>query len=66
MTPHLFKSTVYPGLWVCCAKRLTLDPRRTYEPAIKAAVVYGANPRDAYETWVKQYMKGRHHDLGRA
>ena len=53
MTPHLFKSVVYGGLWACCAKQPASDPRRRYEPVPQALVVYGANPRHAYERWLE-------------
>lgn len=52
MTPHLCKSSVYPGLWMCVAKRVSRDPRRAYEPVPNALIAYGANPRHAYERWL--------------
>lgn len=56
MTPHLFKSGVHRGLWVCCAKQLSSDQRRRYKPVPNAPIVYGANPRHAYERWL-EYSK---------
>lgn len=56
MTPHLCKSFLYPWLWLCVAKRISRDPRRAYEPVPNAPIVYGANPRHAYERWL-EYSK---------
>ena len=56
MTPHLCKSFLYPGLWMCVAKRMSRDPRRVYEPVPHAVGVYGDNPRHAYERWL-EYSK---------
>lgn len=56
MTPHLCKSFIYRGLWMCVAKRISSDPLRAYEPVPNTPVVYGANPRHAYERWV-EYTK---------
>ena len=56
MTPHLCKSFIYRGLWMCVAKRMSRDPRRVYEPVPDALIVYGANPRHAYERWL-EYSK---------
>lgn len=56
MTPHLCKSFVYRGLWMCVAKRVSRDPSRAYEPVPAAHIVYGANPRHAYERWL-EYSK---------
>lgn len=56
MTPHLCKSLIYRGLWMCVAKRIASDSGRAYEPVPNAPVVYGANPRHAYERWV-EYSK---------
>ena len=56
MTPHLHKSLINPCLWVCVAKRVSRDPNRAYEPVPNALVVYGANPRHAYERWL-EYSK---------
>ena len=52
MTPHLCKSSIYQGMWMCVAKRLSSDPRRAYEPVPNALVVYGPSPRHAYEHWL--------------
>ena len=56
MTPHLCKSSIYPGLWMCVAKRASRDPRRAYEPVPNAPVGYGATPHVAYTRW-KEYYK---------
>ena len=55
MTPHIFKSVIHKGAWCCCAKQLSDGPRR-YEPVPGTPVVYGANPRHAYERW-SEYSK---------
>lgn len=51
MTPHLCKSPIYQGLWMCVAKRVSRDPSRAYEPVPNALVVYGTNPHHAYVRW---------------
>ena len=51
-SPHLCKSSIYQGMWMCVAKRLSSDPRRAYEPVPNALVVYGPSPRHAYEHWL--------------
>ena len=33
---------------------------------VLALALAGARPRHAYAAWVKHYMKGKPHDLGRA
>lgn len=54
--PHLFQSVVYPELWACVSRRLSTKPGRAIEPVPHAPVLYGANPRHAYERWL-EYSK---------
>ena len=55
MTPHLFRSRLFPGEWACCAK--TLDPcsSRAYKPLPEAEITYGRTPTEAYNSWMKYF-----------
>ena len=55
MTPHLFRSRLFPGEWACCAK--TLDPSRSraYKPLPEAELTYGKTPTEAYNSWMKYF-----------
>ena len=55
MTPHLFRSRLFPGEWACCAK--TLDPcgSRAYKPLPAAEITYGITPTEAYNSWMEYF-----------
>ena len=56
MKPYLFRSVVHPGMWACMLGRPASTGPRKWEPVPDALIVYGANPRHAYERWL-EYSK---------
>ena len=61
MTPHLFRSCLIPGKWVCCAKTLDDDPRsgRAYKPLPEAEITYGRTPTEAYKSWMRYFAPAK-------
>ena len=59
MTPHLFRSRLFPGEWACCAK--TLDPcgSRAYKPLPEAEITYGITPTAAYNSWMECFAPAK-------
>lgn len=59
MTPHLFRSCLFPGQWACCAK--TLDPcsSRAYKPLPEAEITYGRTLAEAYNSWMKYFAPAK-------
>ena len=55
MTPHLFKSCLIPGKWVCCAKTLDDTSSRAYKPLPEAELAYGRTPAEAYKEWMEYF-----------
>ncbi len=58
MTPHLFKSRLIPGKWVCCAKTLDDTSSRAYKPLPEAELTYGRTPAEAYKEWMEYFAPG--------
>ena len=59
MTPHLFKSCLFPGKWVCCAKTLDDTGSRAYKPLPEAELTYGRTPAEAYKEWMKYFAPAK-------
>ena len=53
MTPHLFRSRLFPGEWVCCPKTLDDTGSRAYKPLPEAELTYGKTPSAAYNSWME-------------
>ena len=61
MTPHLFRSRLFPSKWACCAKTLDDDPRtvRAYKPLPEAEITYGRTPTEAYKSWMRYFAPAK-------
>ena len=61
MTPHLFRSRLIPGKWVCCSKTLDDDQRsgRAYKPLPEAEIIYGSTPTEAYNEWMRYFAPAK-------
>ena len=59
MTPHLFKSCLFPGKWACCAKTLNDTGIRAYNPLPKAEITYGRTPAEAYKEWMIYFASAK-------
>ena len=56
MAPHLYRSCLIPGEWVCCAKTLDdTSSSRVYKPLPEAEIVYGRTPTEAYNEWMRYF-----------
>ena len=55
MTPHLFRSRLFPGEWACCAKTLDDTGSRAYKPLPEAELTYGRTPAEAYNEWMEYF-----------
>ena len=60
MTPHLFRSRMFPGQWACCAKTVDATPTgRAYKPLPEAEITYGRTPPEAYKSWMRYFAPAK-------